>query len=62
MENSIFFYNNNNNKINNNENTKNSIYFEFFSYSEKHFKPHLDKMNCPLGNYKVNNSKKKLKK
>jgi hypothetical protein len=51
MENSSFFYNNN-------ENSKNSLFLEFFSYNEKHFKPHLDKMNCPLGNYKVNNSKK----
>lgn len=56
MENSSFYPSSNNLEKNN------SILIEFFSYNEKNFKPHLDKMNCPLGNYKVNNSKENFSK
>lgn len=40
----------------NTEDIKNSLYHEFFSYSERNFKQFIDKMNHSLGNYKANQS------
>lgn len=36
---------------------QNSLFADFFSYVEKNFKQHIDKINHSLGNYRANQSK-----